>query len=261
MAVATLKLEWHDSVAIVRLNDPGSLNALTLDMVEGFSEALDEVEDRAHAMVLTGTGRAFCSGANLNGGLGASGDARDFDAGFVLESHINPLMQRLRDLAVPWVAAVNGAAAGAGASLAMAGDLIIAGESAFFLQAFARIGLVPDAGSTHMLVRTIGRPRAMQLMLLGDRLSAHTALDWGLVNQVVPDDALETKAVEIAGRLANGPFALRSIRKLAWKAVDADWTDMLAAERLAQRDAGRTADYDEGVAAFVGKRAANFQGA
>ncbi len=258
--IATLKLEWRDSIAIVRLNDPASLNALTLDMVAALPRMLDEVEAHGRAMVLTGAGRAFCSGANLAGGLSESADPADFDAGAVLESHINPLMQRLHDLAVPWIAAVNGAAAGAGASLALAGDLIVAGESAFFLQAFARIGLVPDAGSTHLLVRAIGRPRAMQLMLLADRLPARTAFDWGLINQVVADDALEAEALALAGRLADGACSLRAIRQLAWQAVDAGWDEMLAAERAQQRDAGRTADYREGVAAFLEKRAATFQG-
>ena len=260
MGEPTISLEWRNSIAIMRLNDPASLNALTLDMLEAFARALDDVEARARAMILTGAGRAFCSGANLTGGLGDVADGAEFDAGHVLEGVINPLMQRLHDLSTPWIAAVNGAAAGAGASLALAGDMVIAAESAFFLQAFARIGLVPDAGSTHMLVRTIGRPRAMQLMLLGDRLPARTALEWGLVNQVVDDDMLETEALALAERLASGPSSLRVIRRLAWQAVDCDWKDMLGAERSAQRDAGLTADYSEGVAAFLGKRVANFKG-
>ncbi|WP_425229989.1 enoyl-CoA hydratase-related protein [Sphingomonas sp.] len=260
MTHATLTLEWHDRVAIVRLNDPTSLNALTLEMIDSFAHALDDVEDRARAMVLTGTGRAFCSGANLVGGLGEPVEPTLFDAGAVLEARINPLMARLRDLAVPWITAVNGAAAGAGASLALAGDMIVASESAFFLQAFARIGLVPDAGSTHMLVRTLGRPRAMELMLLADRLPAQTALQWGLINQVVADDALEATALACAMRLAQGAGSLRVIRKLAWQAVDASWDELLLAERASQRDAGRTGDYAEGVAAFLGKRAPAFRG-
>jgi 2-(1,2-epoxy-1,2-dihydrophenyl)acetyl-CoA isomerase len=258
---APLKLEWRDSIAIVRLDDPASLNALTFHVLDAFSRALDLVEERARAMVLTGVGRAFCSGANLSGGLSDKPvNSAEFDAGAVLESHINPLMRRLHDLAVPWVSAVNGAAAGAGASLALAGDVIVAGESAFFLQAFARIGLVPDAGSTHLIVRAIGRPRAMQLMLLGDRLPARTALEWGLINQVVPDEDLEAEGLALAGRLASGPQSLRAIRQLAWQAVDAGWDEMLAAERALQRDVGRTADFQEGVAAFLEKRAAAFRG-
>lgn len=257
----TLELEWRGDVAVVRLNDPATLNAITLDNVAGFHAALDEIEPRARAMVLTGAGRAFCSGANLSGGMGDEVAPDEFDAGLSLETHINPLMQRLRTLHLPWIAAVRGAAAGAGASLALAGDMIVASETAYFLQAFARVGLVPDAGSSHLLVRTIGRPRAMELMLLGEKLPAATALEWGLINRVVPDDQLEAEAMRLAGQLAEGAWSLRVIRRLAWDAVDGNWTEMLATERALQLNAGRTTDHREGVAGFLGKRPARFVGA
>ncbi|WP_375383098.1 enoyl-CoA hydratase-related protein [uncultured Sphingomonas sp.] len=261
MSDPTLQLEWKGDVAIVRLNDPTTLNAITLGNIAAFAEALDAVEARARAMIVTGAGRAFCSGANLSGGMGDDVAPEEFDAGSALETHINPLMQRLHDLRLPWITAVRGAAAGAGASLALAGDMIVASETAYFLQAFARIGLVPDAGSSHLLVRTIGRPRAMELMLLGEKLPAQTALAWGLINRIVPDDKLEADALALAQRLAAGPASLRAIRQVAWRAVDADWQEALSAERSLQLGAGRSADYREGVAAFQGKRAARFVGA
>ena len=170
-------------------------------------------------------------------------------------------MTRLRNLPLPWVSAVNGAAAGVGASLALAGDMIVAGESAFFLQAFSRIGLAPDGGSSHLLVRTIGRARASELMLLGERLSAAKALEWGLINRVVPDAELAEAALALAQRLAKGAYSQRLIRQLAWSAVDADWETTLAQERAAQRTAGQSADHREGVRAFMEKRAAAFTGA
>jgi len=260
MSSSPLSLEWDGAVATVRLDDPASLNAVTVAMIEAFNAALDEVEARGRAMILTGAGRAFCSGANLSAGTGEPQDPGDFDAGRILDSHINPLMTRLRDLKVPWISAVRGAAAGVGASLALAADMIVAGQSAYFLQAFSRIGLAPDGGASHLLVRTLGRPRAMEMMLLGERLPAATALDWGLINRLVADDRLEAEAAELARRLAEGPASLQAIRRLAWTAVDEDWDACLAAERAAQRQAGRTRDHREGVAAFLGKRAARFEG-
>lgn len=258
--MTTLSLEWDGAVAVVRLNDPASLNAVTVRMMEAFDAALDVVEDKARAMILTGAGRAFCSGANLSAGTGEAQDPDDYDAGIILDSHINPLMTRLRDLKVPWISAVRGAAAGVGASLALAADMIVASETAYFLQAFARIGLVPDGGSSHLLVRTLGRPRAMELMLLGERLPAARAMDWGLINRLVPDDQLDAVAAELAQRLAGGAASLTSIRRLAWTALDEDWPTALAVERALQREAGRTQDHREGVSAFLGKRAAQFEG-
>ena len=257
----TLTLEWQGNVAIVRLNDPASLNAITLETVTLFHRAVDWLEPQARAMIVTGAGRAFCSGANLAGGVTEPGPDESYDAGLVLETHINPLMDRLRGLGLPWITAVRGAAAGAGASLALAGDLILASETAYFLQAFPRVGLVPDAGSSHLLVRTIGRPRAMELMLLGEKLPAAQALSWGLINRVVPDAQLEAEALGLAERLAGGAWSLRSIRQLAWRAVDEPWSDVLRVERELQRGAGRSADHREGVAAFLAKRPASFVGA
>ena len=260
MSEENLQLEWNGAVATIRLNDPATRNAVTIDMLERLDAALDDVETRARALVLTGAGGAFCSGANLSGGMGAEGDPAEFDAGLVLDTHINPLMERLRTFGVPWISGVRGAAAGVGASLALAGDMIVASDTAFFLQAFAQVGLVPDGGSSHLLVRTIGRPRAMELMLLGERLPAEKALAWGLINRVVPDADLDAEVQALAQRLASGAGSLASIRKVAWIAVDGDLAAAMAAERAAQVGAGRSADHQEGLAAFKEKRPARFNG-
>jgi 2-(1,2-epoxy-1,2-dihydrophenyl)acetyl-CoA isomerase len=180
----------------------------------------------------------------------------------VLESHINPLMLRLRDLPIPWVSAIKGSAAGVGCSFALAADIVVAGEGAFFLQAFARIGLVPDGGSSWLLARAIGRQRAMEMMLLGERIPAAKAFEWGMVNRLVSDDNVMPTALEIAKQLANGPTkSLAMIRRMAWSASDATFEEAMATERNNQRDAGRTADHREGVVAFIQKRPANFTGA
>ena len=259
--MALVELEWRGDVAVVRLNDPATLNAVSVEMIEALSSALDQVEGRARAMVLTGAGRGFCSGANLSGeGMKALGTA-GYDPGLALETHINPLVQRLTQFSCPWISAVNGAAAGVGASFALLGDLVIASDKAYFLQAFAKVGLVPDGGSSHLLVKTIGRVRAMEMMLLAERLPAAKAMEWGLVNRVVADEALLDEAVALAHQLGTGAASLKEIRKLAWTAVDGELAHSLSAERAAQKRAGQTKDHVEGVMAFVQKRASNFTGA
>ena len=262
MAGKTIELEREGDVAVIRLNDPATLNAVTLATIEEIGAALDEITGSARAMVLTGAGRAFCSGANLSGGMGGGPSDGLPDAGRSLETHINPLMLRLRDLPFPWVSAVKGSAAGVGCSLALAADLVVAGESAFFLQAFARIGLVPDGGSSWLLAKGVGRARTMEMMLLGERIPAAKALEWGMVNRLVPDEQVMPTALDLAKALAAGPTqSLAMIRRMAWSAADASFEDAIATERKNQRDAGRTADHREGVAAFLAKRPARFTGA
>ena len=259
--MALIELEWRGDVAIVRLNNAQTLNSVSLPMMEELSAVLDQVEQKARAMVLTGSGKGFCSGANLSGMGGTRDKTTPYDAGSGLESHINPLMLRLTQLKCPWITAVNGAAAGVGASFALAGDLVVASDKAYFLQAFAKVGLVPDGGSSHLLVSTIGRVRAMEMMLLAERLPAQKALEWGLVNRVVPHEDLLDEALKLAEQLGNGAASLSAIRKLAWTAVNGSFADSLNAERAAQKAVGQTEDHIEGVRAFAEKRPAHFKGA
>lgn len=266
MDYTKIKVEVTDGVAVITLNDPGTMNAAGLDLASELSHAFSSIAAgnvKARAIVLTGEGRGFCSGANLAGG-GATARELDVDgkpdAGRALETTYNPLVTQMRDCPLPVVTAVNGAAAGVGCSLALLGDLIVAAESAYFLQAFRRIGLVPDGGSTYLLPRAIGRARAMEMALLGEKIGAAKALEWGLVNRVVPDADLRSTAIDLAKELANGPASLGAIRKLIWESLDTDWTGQLQAERKAQKIAGKSEDFIEGVSAFLQKRVAAFKG-
>jgi len=225
-------------------------------LLDGLRLAAAHAEaDGARCLLLTGEGRAFSSGADLGvGGLPS-------DIGQALEDHYNPLMEMLAALRLPVVTAVNGAAAGAGCSLALAGDIILAGQSAYFLQAFVNVGLIPDAGANWLLPRSVGRARAMEMMMLGERIPAETALAWGLVNRVVDDAALMDEALAMAQRLAAMPtVALGLIRRLARDTASHSLTTALSAERVAQREAGETADFRAGVAAFLGKTKPVFSG-
>lgn len=266
MTYEKIRLDAADGAAVITLADPATLNAAGLEMARELAHAFASVaagEVSARAVIMTGEGRGFCSGANLSGS-GAAGREADVDgkpdAGSALESTYNPLVSLLRDFPLPIVTAINGPAAGVGCSLALLGDIVVAAESAYFLQAFRRIGLVPDGGSTYLLPRLVGKARAMEMMLLGDKIPAATALSWGLVNRCVPDAELMPTATAIARELAAGPAALSIIRKLVWDSLDADWTGQLNAERHAQKAAGKTDDFIEGVAAFLQKRPATFKG-
>ncbi|WP_269713629.1 enoyl-CoA hydratase/isomerase [Caulobacter sp. NIBR2454] len=258
-----VKFEIVDTVAVITLSDPATLNAASMEMAQQLSAALDRAAGSARAILLTGEGRGFCSGANLSGG-GTAGRPIDDDGkpdvGASLEKVYNPLVTQMRDLPIPIVTAVNGAAAGIGCSFALLGDIVVAAQSAYFLQAFRRIGLVPDGGSTYLLPRLIGKARAMEMALLGEKIHAPTALEWGLINRCVPDADLLPTAMAIAKELANGPAALGYIRQLMWDSLDADWAGQLEAERKTQKAAGKTDDFLEGVAAFLSKRLAVFKG-
>lgn len=257
-------LERQDNVVVMTLNDPGVLNAFGFKLRHDITWALDEVETSgARCLMITGAGRAFCSGANLNDpdrpprdrAAEARGEAKSD-----LESWYNPTFIRLRDLSMPIVTAINGIAAGAGMSLALMGDIRIAANSASFLQAFARIGLVPDCGSSFVLPRMIGMARAMELSLLAERLPAETALAWGMINRVVDDPDLPGAAMEIALSLAEGPASLALIRKMYWASLENSYEQQLGLEAKYQMRAGLTADYTEGVTAFREKRPARFTG-
>ncbi|MEM7766308.1 MAG: enoyl-CoA hydratase/isomerase [Pseudomonadota bacterium] len=266
MGYSKISYDVDGPIATITLNDPATMNAAGIDTAEELSNALERAAGVARATIITGTGRGFCSGANLGAGgmrkeAASDGAASAFDAGAALDTHYNPMILAMKEHPHPIVTAVNGAAAGVGCSIALMGDMIIAAESAYFLQAFRRIGLVPDGGSTYLLPRMIGRARAMEMALMGDKLPAGKALEWGLVNQVVADDALMGTARETAEKLATGPTqALSMIRSLIWDAEDTDFEGQLRKERVAQRTAGRTADFREGVSAFLQKRTAEFTG-
>lgn len=259
MAYAKVKYELQGPVALVTMADPATLNAADPSMTRELHSAVSEAAKAARALILTGEGRGFCSGAALTGVAAPTTDGQ-LDVGAELDRVYNPFVTLLRDLPIPFVTAVNGAAAGIGCSFALMGDIIVAGESAYFLQAFRRIGLVPDGGATYQLPRMIGRARAMEMMLLGEKVFAATALQWGLVNRCVPDAELLATARAIALELANGPRALGMIRRMSWAALDADWKGQLQLERELQREAGRTSDFVEGVQAFLQKRPAQFTG-
>ena len=247
-------------VAVVLLNNPAALNALSQHMGSELNAALDRAGSEARAVVLGSHGRAFSAGANLTAGDIDITDP-DRDIGKFLDSVFNPMIRKLRDLPVPLVTAVRGAAAGVGCSIALMGDAIVAGRGAYFLQAFCNIGLVPDGGAAYLLARTIGRVRAMELMMFGERFPADQAYEAGLITRLVDDEEVDAVALELARKLAQGPTRVLSmIRQSAWAALDSSLDDQLDRERQLQRDAGRTEDFEEGVAAFLDKRPARFSG-
>jgi 2-(1,2-epoxy-1,2-dihydrophenyl)acetyl-CoA isomerase len=258
MAYEHVRLELSPAqVATLTLARPERLNALSGQTVDELRAAVGEAErSGARCLLLAGEGRGFSSGADL-----ASGGGLPDDAGAALEKHFNPLVEALFALPIPVVAAVNGPCAGAGCSLALAADIVIAGRSAYFLQAFVNIGLIPDAGATWLLPRLAGRARAMEMMMLGERVSAEQALAWGMISRLVEDEDLESESVALATRLAQGPtVALGLIRRLARESAHLPLGEALAAERAAQRAAGASADFRAGVAAFLQKRQPRFEG-
>jgi 2-(1,2-epoxy-1,2-dihydrophenyl)acetyl-CoA isomerase len=263
------RIDLHSSggVVVLTLDDPDVLNALSTPMLKGLATAMNAIEDarsEVRCVVMTGAGRAFCAGANLTGTdpseiVGADGR---IDPGRPLEEVYHPVLLRLIDLHCPLITAVNGVAAGGGMSLAMMGDLVIAARSASFVQAFRGIGLVPDCGSTFLLPRRVGWSRAMELSLLGEKISAERAFEWGLVNRVFDDDRLMVETMRLAGELAAGPtVALGLTRKAYWESGHNTYDGQLQLERQLQRVAGRTQDFAEGVTAFRQKRPARFRGA
>lgn len=259
MDFETIRVENVGDVRKITLNRPERLNACPPTMAVEIADALADLQG-ARAVLLTGEGRAFCSGADLaaSGKRSISGGAGSYKA---LTESYNPLMMKLSRLPVPLVCAVNGVAAGVGCSLALAGDFVLAARSAYFLQAFVNIGLVPDGGASWMLPRLIGKPRATQMMMLGERIGAEQAADWGMVYKCVDDDALAAEAMALAERLAAGPtVALGIMRQNLARALDSDLSAALVTEAEGQKVAGDSEDSREGVRAFLGKRKAQFQG-
>jgi len=253
----TIRLDTADGVLTITLNRPEALNALSSamrrELIAAFRSAARD--DAVRAVVLTGAGRGFCSGADLRGGPGE----REFRR--VLTAEYNPLVSAIRSIPKPVVAAVNGVAAGAGVSLALACDLVLAAEEARFVLAFSRIGLVPDSGLTRTLVRALGRHRAAAIILLDEPIPAAEAADAGLVTRVVPAADLADAAAKVAGKLAAGPTrAIGFAKRLIAAAEQDDLAESLADEAGYQELAGRTADHEEGVAAFTEKREPRFTG-
>ena len=259
MAYKKVKLTYKNQVGVITLNAPEVLNALSNDMLEELHAAVIEViASDARCLLLTGEGRAFCAGANLQA-IGGSGSELP-PSGHVLETHYHPLMNKLRNMQIPMVSAVNGPAVGVGMSFAVMADYAVASESAYFLQAFANIGLVPDGGATWILPRLVGWRRAVELSMLAEKLPAETALDWGLINKVVPADDLMQAASAVAEKLAKGPSSLGLIRKLYGDSWNNSYAEQFQLEVNCQMQAQESEDNREGVRAFLEKRPAEFKG-
>lgn len=261
----TIQYEESRGVAWLTLNRPERLNSFTAEMHAEVRAALAKVaagreQGKVRALVITGAGRAFCAGQDLNDRAVAPSEAPP-DLGESIERHYKPLVLMLRSLALPVIAAVNGVAAGAGANLALACDLVYAARSASFIQSFAKLGLVPDTGGSWVLPRLVGPARALGLALVGERLTAEEAARWGLIWQCVEDEALIPTVREVAERLAAGPtFGYAQTKALIWSSFEHDFASQLDRERDAMRACGQTADYQEGVRAFLEKRAPNYRG-
>lgn len=262
MDFESIKLDVTDGVATLTLSRPERLNSFTVAMHGEVRSALDAIAaDRSiRCFVLTGAGRGFCAGQDLSDRAVAP-DAEGVDLGASIENYYKPLLQRLRSLAMPTIAAVNGVAAGAGANIPFACDLVYAAQSASFIQSFSKLGLVPDCGGTWWLPRLVGPARAMGLTLLGEKLSAAQAADWGLIWRCVADAELMPTVNAMALQLATGPTrGYVRTRQAIDAAMLLPFDGALDLERDYQRELGRSSDYREGVTAFIEKRAAHFTG-
>lgn len=260
MAYEHILTERRGDVLAITLNRPDRLNAAPPAMFDEIGDAIAAL-DGARAVLIEGAGRAFCSGADVGSSalMAADPPTATYAA---LNDHYHPALQAILDLPVPVVSAVRGAAAGIGCSLALAADFCVASETAYFLQAFVNIGLVPDGGASWMLPRLIGRARATEMMMLGERVPAAKALDWGMVHKVVADDALDAEAAALAERLAGGPtVALGLMKSGLFHALDVSHTEAMQREADSQRTARGTADSNEGGMAFLAKRKPAFRGA
>lgn len=255
-----IQSERRGDVLVLTLDRPERLNAAPPAMFVELCAALASL-DGARAVLIAGAGRAFCSGADVGGGALGSDDPGNATFAALTESY-NPTMAAIADLAVPVVSAVRGPAAGIGCSLALAADFCVASETAYFLQAFVNIGLVPDGGASWMLPRLIGKARASEMMLLGEKVPAAKALDWGMIHSVVADDALDATAFALAERLAAGPtVAIGLMRRQIRSAYEGDYAAAMLQEAENQRTARGSADSMEGGIAFLQKRKAAFKGA
>ena len=262
MSYETITLDIADQIATITLNRPERLNACSVEMADELIDAVGSLSGKARALVLTGAGRAFCSGADLQAKAEATQSIAGGEGSYrALTLHYNPLMLNLARLDMPVITAVNGPAAGVGCSLGLCGDFVFAGKSGYFLQAFVNIGLVPDGGASWMLPRMIGKARATQMMMLGEKIGADLAAEWGLIYRSVDDAVLQDEARAMATRLANGPTqAYATMRKNILVAMENSYAEQLLAEAEGQRIAGNSADAAEGAMAFVQKRKPAFKG-
>ncbi|HEX8639974.1 MAG TPA: 2-(1,2-epoxy-1,2-dihydrophenyl)acetyl-CoA isomerase PaaG [Allosphingosinicella sp.] len=257
-AYETILFSVDAGIARLTLNRPDRLNSFTVQMHEEVADALVQL-DGARTLVVTGAGRGFCAGQDLNDRAVAPGEA--VDLGESVEQRYNPLIRTLTDLPMPVIARVNGVAAGAGANIALACDIVIAAKSAKFIQSFAAIGLIPDSGGTWVLPRLLGQARALGLALTGDPLGAEQAAEWGLIWKVVDDDRLDEEVDALAARFASGPTrGLARIKKMIRESWGHGLDEELDLQRDAMRELGYTDDYREGVAAFMAKRKPRFTG-
>ncbi|MDC4739629.1 2-(1,2-epoxy-1,2-dihydrophenyl)acetyl-CoA isomerase PaaG [Acinetobacter baumannii] len=254
--------EEKNGVGYLTFNRPKALNSFNVDMHREVAEVLNQWTKNpdVRCVVISGEGRGFCAGQDL-GDRVVDPNAEAPDLGYSIETYYNPLIKTIVNMPKPVICAVNGVAAGAGANIALACDLVIAAKSANFVQAFCRLGLVPDSAGTWFLPRAVGHARAMGLTLLGDKLPAETAKEWGMIWDVVEDAELKTKVTELAERLAKQPtFGLSLIKKAIHQSSNNTFDEQMLLERDLQRIAGRSEDYREGVQAFMNKREPNFKG-
>jgi len=258
MAYETIDFKLEGGIARLTFNRPDRLNSFTVQMHEEVADALGKLEG-ARVLVLTGAGRGFCAGQDLNDRAVAPGGS--VDLGESLELRYNPLIRRLTELPMPVIALVNGVAAGAGANIALACDIVIAAKSAKFIQSFANIGLVPDSGGTWILPRLIGQARALGLALTGEALPAERAAEWGMIWKAVDDDQLDAEVDGLAGRFASGPTTgLATIKRAIRESWGSGLSEHLDRERDWQRSLGSGTDYREGIQAFLEKRPPQFTG-
>lgn len=257
MDYQTITTREDGGIGIITLARADMMNALNRQMRAELTHALKDLATRARVLVLTGDGRAFCSGQDLGDG----GSAADIDLERTLREEYEPMLRAIYDAPVPVIAAVNGPAAGAGANLALAADVVIAREDAVFIQAFSKIGLIPDAGGTWFLPRQVGFARAMGAMLFAERITARQAVDWGMIWECAPEEAFQALWMERARALADGPtIAYRNIRNALRASLSNPLDTQLELEAHLQAEAGKTRDFQEGVLAFLEKRPAKFEG-
>jgi 2-(1,2-epoxy-1,2-dihydrophenyl)acetyl-CoA isomerase len=256
--MAGVTYDLRDGVATLTLDEPEVRNAVSAAIGDGLLDGLGRAAAEAGAVILTGSGSAFCAGANLASGIATKPTAVR-DMGETLERYYHPLIRSIRDLPIPILTAVNGPAVGLGCAFALMGDLVIMSERAYFLFGFSRVGLIPDGGATHMLARTIGRVRTMEILLLDQRISAADALAWGIVNRVVAEGDHLPVATALASQLAKGAAQSTSVtRRMVWMAIDETHERILQVEREEQRLAGNRPEFEEGLRAFRERRPPDF---